>query len=122
MKKRSNSNAKSGSSPLICSLEIDGRRYLIRKVDVHTKKRFEGRYKGYDINVWLDEDDFEPADRRHYIQVENPEESFGTLYDGWADEEIDNLEDAIKEALKGSGLIGENTNALAAPTENEYGN
>ena len=84
MKKRSNSNAKSGSSPLICyrSLEIDGRRYLIQRVDVHTKTRFEA------------------GGRRYYIHVYNPEISFGTVYDGWADEEIDNLDDAIKEALK----------------------
>lgn len=109
MKKRSNSNAKSGSSPLVCSLVIEGLRYVIRRVDVHTKTRFEGWYKGFYMEVYLDEADFEPEDRRYYINVYNPEISFGTVYDGWADEEIDNLEAAIKEALRGSGLLRENT-------------
>lgn len=119
MKKRSNSNAKSGSSPLVCSLVIEGLKYVIRRVDVHTKTRFEAWYKGFYMQVYLDEDDFEPEDRRYYINVYNPEISFGTVYDGWADEEIDNLEDAIKEAIRGSGFLRENTEGLASPAGSE---
>ena len=89
------------------SLFIDGRKYIIRQVSEHTSTRFDGRYKGYDISVWLDEEDYEPEDCRYYITVTNPEVSFGTAYDGWAPEEIDNLEDAIKEALRGACLLRE---------------
>ena len=115
MKKRRNSNAKSGSSPLICSLEIEGLKYVIRQVDVHTKTRFEGKHKGFYMEVYLDEDDYEPEDRRYYIHVYNPEISFGTAYDGWAPEEIDNLEDAIKEALRGASLLRENNLLSRSP-------
>ena len=108
MKTEINSNAGSGCSAATCSLLIDGKRYFIREVTTHTETRFVGRYKGYDIEVYLDEDDFEPEDCRYYIHVFNSEISFGTAYDGWADEEIDNLEDAIKEALRGSCLLREN--------------
>lgn len=112
-----------GSSPRPCSLLIDGRKYIIRQVEIHTETRFEGRYKGYNITVWLDEDDYEPEDCRYYIMVQNPEVSFGTSYDGWAPpEEIDNLEDAIKEALRGSCLLRENDRrqeSPAAPTHQQ---
>lgn len=91
------------------TLVIDGRKYIIRQVDIHTETRFEARYKGNNIAVWLDEDDCKPEDCRYYIMVQNPEVSFGTSYDGWAPEEIDNLEDAIKEALRGSCLLRESS-------------
>ncbi|RYD46336.1 MAG: hypothetical protein EOP85_07660, partial [Verrucomicrobiaceae bacterium] len=87
------------------TLIIDGIRHVIRKVTVHTKKRFEATYKSHELQVWLDEDDYTARDRRFYIIVQNPHVSFGTAYDGWAPEEIDNLEDAIKEALRGSQLL-----------------
>lgn len=85
--------------------KYNGKIKRIKEIHVHTKKRFEGRYKGYYLTVWLDEDDYNEQDQRYYIIVNNPEVSFGTLYDGWADEDVDNLDDAIKEALKGATLI-----------------
>lgn len=87
------------------SLQIDGKRCIIRQVDLHTETRFEARYKGYEMSVCLDEDDYAPEERRYYILVQNPEVSFGTAYDGWAPEEADTLDKAIEEALRGSMLV-----------------
>ena len=102
--------AEGDCSPAPCSLRllIEGKSYIIRQVDAHTKTRFEGKYKGFYIEVYLDENDYEPDQERYYIHVYNPEISFGTAYDGWAPEEVANLEDAIKEALRGSQLLREN--------------
>lgn len=97
--------------PASYSLIIDGKKRVFRHVDVHTKTRFEARYKGFDISVYLDveededEDDCAPEECRYYILVCNPEISFGTAYDGWAPEEADTLEKAIVEALRGSQLL-----------------
>lgn len=105
-------SSRSASAPCSLSLLIDGKRYIIRQVDAHTKTHFEGKYKGFYIEVYLDESDYEPDEERYYIHVYNPELSFGTAYDGWAPDEIDNLEDAIKEALRASSLLRENARSL----------
>ena len=105
-KKKSLKQTRSGVSfPRTYALLIDGHKYFIRHVDVHTETRFEGTYKGSNITVWLDEDDYQAEECRYYIMVNNPHVSFGTSYDGWAPEWIDNLEDAVKEALRGSCLL-----------------
>lgn len=85
------------------SLEIDGKRRCIREVRTHTTERFEGRYKGYYVEVYQDSDEDEPL--RYYMHVYNPEVSFGTACDGWCHEDTDTLEAAIKEALKGAMLV-----------------
>ena len=108
MKLKQKGSSGSPSQPCSLRLLIEGKSYIIRQVDAHTKTRFEGKYKGFYIEVYLDENDYEPDQERYYIHVYNPEISLGTAYDGWAPEEVDNLKDAIKEALRGSQLLRAN--------------
>lgn len=86
----------------------------IKKTFTETETSFEGEYKGYRIEIELEEierftgyDDAEP-EHRFYIRVFNNEISFGTLYDGYAPEEIETMKEAKAEALRGSMLIEAN--------------
>jgi hypothetical protein len=79
----------------------------IRKIKEHTPDSFRGIYKGYDIEI---ERDLERDKHGYvfYITVRNPEIAFGTNYDGWWEYEgsaYPSIEDAVEEALKGSGFI-----------------
>jgi len=89
------------------SFKINGKWHFFRKVETYTDYRFEAKYKGYDFEIFLDLDEDEEPDgeSRFYITVCNPEISFGTVYDGWADENITNVEQAVACALEGSMLI-----------------
>lgn len=86
--------------PLV--LSIDGKRRIIREVEAHTETQFEGRYKGYNVSVEWNE-----GMELYSIYVANPEIQFGTACDGYAgiDDDVYNLEDAIKYALRGACLI-----------------
>ena len=83
-------------------ITVNGKHRIIRTVLEHTDLDFEGIYKGADIEINWDE-----QLERYSILVRNPEISFGTLYDGYAPDHIHNIDDAIREALIGSGLVGE---------------
>lgn len=66
-------------------------------------------HNGFDEDGWIDyqsRGDTGPEDgMAWYINVYNPEKSFGTAYDGWWGDADDTLEEAVEEALIGSLLI-----------------
>ncbi|CAM5762034.1 hypothetical protein [Bosea minatitlanensis] len=67
-----------------------------------TSKRFHGTHKGYEISIWLDEDDLEEDEvPRFYIQVWSLKTG-GHNYDGWAPESVTTIAEAKKEAIRGS--------------------
>lgn len=65
-------------------------------VEKKTKDSFSGFYKGYSIEIDRDKDT-----QTFYIQVYSDD---GYLYDGWADDDITSIDDAIQEAIKGADL------------------
>lgn len=76
------------------------------RITEQTDKRFRGTHKGYAISIDLDEDDVEDEEwgfGRFYIRVQSIEGG-GHLYDGWAPESVTTIDDAKKEAIRGSGL------------------
>ena len=85
----------------------------IKKTFSETETEFHGEYKGYTIEIELEEIgrragyDYDKPETGFYIRVYNPEISFGTLYDGYAPEDIETMKEAKVEALRGSGLIEE---------------
>lgn len=84
-------------------LKIGGKRRIIREVTTCTAERFEGRYKGFYMEVYRDSDEDEAP--RYYMHVYNPEVSFGTACDGWCSEDAETLTAAIIEALEGAQLV-----------------
>ena len=81
------------------TIEINRRRHIFRRHFIYTNEEFATFYKGHDVNIERDE-----RTGHFSIHVRNPEISFGTAYDGYADESVETMEQAIKEALIGSGL------------------
>jgi len=56
---------------------VDGKKRIIRNPEINTDNDFIGKYRGFYIEIALQDtrDEF-------YIKVYNPEVSFGTIYDG----------------------------------------
>ena len=83
----------------------------IKKTFKETDTYFHGQYKGYNIEIQLEEIeppigyDYDEPETRFYIHVQNPEVSFGTLYEGYAPEEVETMRQAKSEALRGSMLV-----------------
>jgi hypothetical protein len=69
------------------------------KVLETTPEHLHATHKG--ANIHIDRED----DGRFYIIVTWKDGS--TMYDGWAPEGVGSMEDALKEALRGSMLGGE---------------
>lgn len=74
------------------TFKLNGKRKVIRMVEEHTETTFFAQYKGYQIEIELN-------DRGRYsIDVRNPE------VDGYAPSHIDTMDGAIKEAIRGAML------------------
>lgn len=87
------------------SIKVDGKRCIFRDVAEYNDTDFVARYKGYDLEVYLDADRFAPEEQRYYALVRNPDIFLGTVVDGFLGEEVDNIHDAIVQALKDARLV-----------------
>lgn len=84
----------------------------IKKTFEETETWFHGEYKGYTIEIELEEDEVDYKScygpdivKSFYVRVYNPEISFGTVCDGYAPEEIETMREAKAFALMASGLV-----------------
>lgn len=85
-------------------MKIVGRVIQNRNIRENTKDIFDATYKGMDIYISTDHGYGKPKYQhltRYYITVFSPETGIYN-YQGWQD--FHSMEDAIKEALTGSGL------------------
>lgn len=76
------------------------------KTHLNDGRCFEGRYKGYDISVYSMEETARPG-RAWYIHVRDDDREFGTGYNGYWGNADHTLDEAVEQALIGSGLIDE---------------
>ncbi len=85
-------------------MKIAGRIIQNRNIRDNTKDMFDATYKGMDIYISTDHG-YGKAKHKHltryYITVFSPESGIYD-YQGW--EDCHNMDDAIREALTGSGL------------------
>lgn len=112
-----NKTEQDASGAGACRLDRPVRRPRVQTL-VRETHEFQGRYKGFDLDLMRD-----GAHSRWYIRVRDPRGCYA--YDGWwADSYGKSLDDAIAEALKGACLWTPNVRGnahLTAAQEMEDG-
>jgi len=108
MNKKTASDRRSAATDCYLSLQVDGQKRVVRKIEKYTDREFVAQYKGREIHCWQDMDDPDTGQIRFYIIVtvnkDGPNDGM-IDYDGWAPEiGIDTIEDAVAEAIRGACL------------------